>query len=529
MPALRLALTALTAFLAATSSAAAKPFALAPEKGVLAAEVAIDANGGGHVVWSRTVSSSANELRYCAVGLGATGCVPGTTKTLLTSAGPANPDEPPHIFATPSGVILIHASSDPVGAQKGSHFLWTSADGFSNPARLTKGGDTKPSVEDVAVGPGEALSMSSDGRNYTLMPFSGAGSALYATPPNNLLTSFEHPGDQVAVSGSTVILTPWGPASEGSGGEVYVEYSTYRGEGDPEANSSWSPPSRFSGNSAVAAGGPAGIAVLYRNEKSSSAEVRKLDAATYALGKPTVFGLRMEYGSGDLFAQPVTGAFHAVWVAGEGGKDGDETLHWAASPDGVSWTKPVLLATTPQLAATAGKGNAPSAEVAAGPDGKGLAVWPGSTALWATRLAPAASGGGATVDPDCPKGTSAGVSCSTADEGGIRTIVGTPGRDRIIGTRGEDRIHGRGGNDVIDGRGNSDDIRGGPGNDVINGGNGDDFLYGEAGNDRLNGGKGRDDLFGGKGRDRLNCGPGADLAGGIRGDRVARNCERRRR
>ena len=75
-----------------------------------------------------------------------------------------------------------------------------------------------------------------------------------------------------------------------------------------------------------------------------------------------------------------------------------------------------------------------------------------------------------------------------------RLIVGSDDSDGVVGTPGDDRIKGRGGNDGV---------------------------RALAGDDRI-------DVRGG-GRDRVNCGGGADSVKADKQDKLARNCERRRR
>ncbi len=85
-------------------------------------------------------------------------------------------------------------------------------------------------------------------------------------------------------------------------------------------------------------------------------------------------------------------------------------------------------------------------------------------------------------------------------------------------------------------------LEGGPGGDRLRGGAGSDALIGQGGNDWLTGGAGRDTVLGGAGgdllgsvdrtEDEVRCGAGRDRAtvdGGVRGDRVAPDCESVRR
>ena len=64
--------------------------------------------------------------------------------------------------------------------------------------------------------------------------------------------------------------------------------------------------------------------------------------------------------------------------------------------------------------------------------------------------------------------------------------------------------------------------------DVLKGMGGNDTLEGLGGNDTLVGGAGNDTLIGGTGKDTIRCGPGKDTVVGAKGDKVARDCEKRR-
>jgi hypothetical protein len=102
----------------------------------------------------------------------------------------------------------------------------------------------------------------------------------------------------------------------------------------------------------------------------------------------------------------------------------------------------------------------------------------------------------------------AGTCRSTA---GNNVFTGNSGPDRIVGGAGNDRIFGRGGDDVLSG---------GIGNDTLDGGPGLDELLGGAGADVISA---RD----GRAGDTVSCGAGVDTVRADRGDRIARDCERR--
>jgi Ca2+-binding RTX toxin-like protein len=64
--------------------------------------------------------------------------------------------------------------------------------------------------------------------------------------------------------------------------------------------------------------------------------------------------------------------------------------------------------------------------------------------------------------------------------------------------------------------------------DVLRGLGGNDVLKGLGGNDTLEGGSGNDTITGGAGTDTIRCGAGKDTVIGARGDKVAKDCEKRR-
>ena len=135
---------------------------------------------------------------------------------------------------------------------------------------------------------------------------------------------------------------------------------------------------------------------------------------------------------------------------------------------------------------------------------------PGSPPLVVTPLVAA---------PNCPPGTSTGVTCQPLPGGG-RRITGTAANNTIVGTNANDVIRCGDGDDVVSGGGGDDTIHCGDGNDRVSGNAGNDRLFGEAGNDRLAGNSGNDSLSGGSGNDRASGGSGRDRINGNRGDDI---------
>ena len=101
---------------------------------------------------------------------------------------------------------------------------------------------------------------------------------------------------------------------------------------------------------------------------------------------------------------------------------------------------------------------------------------------------------------------------------GVRR-TGTARNNTLTGTKYADVLRGLAGNDVLRALAGNDSLDGGAGNDSLDGGAGNDTLIGGAGNDRI---------VGGAGKDTIRCGAGKDTVIGARGDKVAKDCEKRR-
>lgn len=105
------------------------------------------------------------------------------------------------------------------------------------------------------------------------------------------------------------------------------------------------------------------------------------------------------------------------------------------------------------------------------------------------------------------------------------TLVGatcraTAGNNKFTGSNRADVMSGGAGNDKLYGKG---------GNDTLNGDAGNDTLVGGAGKDTLNGGTGNDtlDARDSKSGDTVSCGKGRDAVLANKGDKIAKDCERR--
>lgn len=365
------------ALLAAPAADAARPFRIATETGAHTPDVAVDGNGTAHVAWRQGTRA----LRYCAVPRPLTRCQPGTLRTLFTGSLTESVD-PPRVMVTSDGIVVVYALTDRAGG-----LMWTSLDGFASATRLLKQhpspGQPPQDVEgnDAALGPGAVLSLSTDGSTYESIPLGGMGPSRLAAPETALLTSFQKVGNQIATTGPIVLIVRYGPPRAGNAAILRTEYNTYAGGGSPHDEANWSAPLSFPGIAPVAAGGPQGLVVVYiGNGRGNPVFARKLDPATRVLGVARKLGSggvrSFRSVMGDVSANPITGAFRAVYRDRRG-------LRIAASADGSRWRPSSLLVGRTAFAAT--RPRSTPVDVAAGPDGRGLAVWAGRSGVWGAR------------------------------------------------------------------------------------------------------------------------------------------------
>lgn len=134
-----------------------------------------------------------------------------------------------------------------------------------------------------------------------------------------------------------------------------------------------------------------------------------------------------------------------------------------------------------------------------------------------------------TVTLDGAPGDGAAGEGDNVDES-VEDVAGGARGDSLTGNDRRNVLIGGGGRDVLAGLGGADTLHGVAGADRLDGGEGADALFGGAGLDLLLGGDGGDRINARDGRrDAVECGDGADSVIADRRDRVARDCERKRR
>jgi hypothetical protein len=344
-------------------------------------QVAVDANGTAHVVWQVTLNGAdqPDELHYCQVPAGATAC--SGEKVLvapLDAIGRAS-----YVFTTNDGRVIVETyrccNTASTGPRPGN-YVFESSDGGQTFSAARQIGNLDHQ-SDATFGPGEAIS-GANVEQHQQMPLTGAPASAFA----ELNTGF--PG--IATHAGIGIFNDTTPVQVLTDGNGHTEFNTLTG-GDANSSASWSAPHPLTpaGDEPVVAGGPAGLVLLYLVGDPATGRTwmaRKFDGTTF--GAPVSVSEKGDPIFADLYADPVSGSFHAFWT--DNG-DSPNELRWSHSPDGLTWSAPQTVLTGTEA------DDAFNLRVAAGPDGKGLAVWDQNGDKGQVRaipLIPATGGGG---------------------------------------------------------------------------------------------------------------------------------------
>ena len=394
-----------------TAASAATPFTIATEDFADMPNAAIDAAGNAHIAW-RSGPGGATLLRYCTVAPGATGCAPGSIKTLATNAaGVASHSI--HVFVTAAGKVVVSAdlsNSSPSGARG---WAFQSTDGgatFDAGTPITPVVTGNRPLTDAALGPGDAISFfnelgSGSAPTYVRGPLSGAAPANAAALNSQFTNTFTIPdGEQVAVLSDSRPVA----ATIDNG---RLEYAYYGGAGDVNDSANWVGPVELHptgtdlGLPAMLGGGPQGVVLVYEVDSVSGANdsfvARKLDPTTIQFAPGVSLTLEGDPVLKDFSADPLGGGFSVIYLD----STSPRKLRWIYSANGVNWTAPLLLSEVPP--------GLVFANVAAGPAATGVVVWRdggqsgnGDESIMVMRLEPTAEpGGDPCLPPNClPEG-----------------------------------------------------------------------------------------------------------------------------
>jgi hypothetical protein len=313
-------------------------------------DVAVATTGTAHVVWNEA-SGDANTpdpLHYCQILRGATSC--SGSKTFAPPVHAIGRTS--YVFTPSPGRVLIETYRC-CGDSEGNYVYESTDDGNTfGPARRIGKLDHQ---SDAVFGPGEAISGASISE-FQRMPLSGA--------PASTRAEFDA-GFPIPTHSDVGIFGPDSPVQVMSDGD-HSSFVRNTG-GDPNVTANWTAaaPSPV-GSEPRVAGGPAGLVLLnLEGEPGARTYVaRKFDGTSF--GPAVKVSETGDPIFADLWADPVTGRFHAVWIDN---RDSPNELRWSFSSDGMTWREPQAIIAGDEADTMY------NLQVSAAPDGQGFAVW----------------------------------------------------------------------------------------------------------------------------------------------------------
>jgi hypothetical protein len=309
-------------------------------------DVAVDSSGTAHVVWDEHDGGATGDtIGYCQIPAGGSSCA---LKTAYDPPADAI-GRSTYVFApSPDRIVIVtHRCCSPDATL--AYVSTTGGSSFADPVTI---GDLD--MADAVYGPGDAVSGVDTGGRYQRMPLTGPQATQQAVLPA---------GFGAPTASAIALFAGTRPLKVSADGNDTTS-SLHSGAGDPNDATTWTGPTAVAppGGEPHLAGGPAGPAMIYRTGSPGQLHARKFDGA--AFGAPTVLSSADPI-EADLAAD-AGGRLQAAWV--ENGVVPNE-VRIAASSDGATWSPP----------ATIFRGDAVddlfNTQVAAGADGKGLAVF----------------------------------------------------------------------------------------------------------------------------------------------------------
>ncbi|ADB50467.1 hypothetical protein [Conexibacter woesei] len=339
------------------------------------AQVAVGADGTGHVVW--LTEDRADGLAYCRVARDGGACERTDALAFPGGAGAQATHAVPQVFVPSDERVVLVASCWNCGAGGVSNrtFVWTSADrgqSFASPVERGRGL--------VAAGQGAFLPATDTIVTVGISKLLALGDAPLDAPPITVTTSPTVASPAVAPAPRSDQLVHI------SSDQSRMQFALYAGAEAASAidvASNWLLGQPVAGGESASgegslASGPSGLQLAYRRTGGGNVvRIHRYDAAarTFDGGSDIVRG-----GGADEpdLAQNAAGALALVWkLSSYGGR-----LRYARSGTGGGvFSPPALLARDEPFA---------DPEVAAGPGGSGFAVWRGaSSAMRVAALPPA--------------------------------------------------------------------------------------------------------------------------------------------
>ena len=315
----RLATLVLALVLALPAAAAAQsPITLGP--GVQAG-LTVDAAGTAYISWIGH-EPGVTSLHFCRIPRGATACAVNTTVAV-----PGTSLTRPYVVVDGGTIRILSYRYGLSGPSRfDAVYMLTSTDGGATFDAGTQVGVVNP--YDAIRGPGGRVSLIGNVSvsPFQTVPIDGSGPELARAD-----LSPSHPYDPaIALVGPSELLAVF---SDGSGNPVFRRWL---GTGDPNAETSWTPPQTISGTASYnrLATGPSGTFLVSTTFSTGTLEVRRFDGSGFgaplALPEPAH---PLTGGSHDFFQDPA-GRLHAIWPFG----DADGThIAYATSDDGTAW------------------------------------------------------------------------------------------------------------------------------------------------------------------------------------------------
>jgi hypothetical protein len=379
-------------------------------------DVAVDAAGTAHVVWNEDSGSvpTPDPLHYCRVPRGSTAC----DNSIVLGPPLEGIGRTSYVFAPSAGRVLIETYRC-CGEDEGN-YVYESTDGgqtFGTARRIGK----LDHQSEAVFGPGEAISGASISR-FQRMPLTG--------PPATTTADFDSGFPNPIYSGMGIFGTgtPVQVMSDGDDTSFVVNTG-----GSFNSSSQWSSATPLTppGSESRVAGGPAGLVLL---DLEGEPGERFLAARVFdgsGFGAPVTVSEKADPIFFDLWAEPSTGRFHAVWIAN--GQDPDE-LRWAFSDDGTTWSEPQAVFRGDVAE------DAYHLQVSAAPDGEGFAVWDGNSANTPIRMVQLKEGLGVGTGGSTGSDGSADTRTDSVTVGGQELTLLAPGACVNPGTKVKLRV-----------------------------------------------------------------------------------------
>lgn len=355
------------------------------------ADVAVSADGAGHVAFDEPHSGAPDVVRTCTLAPGATGCTPAG---LTPATGTSNDFDParPYVFLPDATHELLFDGRCCPAAGGLQKILYSSSDaGASFGAPTTVASDTGTgdgmAGQAVYVPAGSVAGVTAD-QLITINGAQSAGSDIQAAPVAGPAATAHF-----SISTGAATVNPGLASGLGLLEATYMDLGsapalhsrTYSGSGDLNADGSWKAAQTVdgvvdTGRASNLAGGPSGIFVLYATVVGGQHVYVVRSRQSSGWSAPTTV-TDADPSSSAFLSEDPAGGLHLVW------QDGQGNLHYRYTTDPAAsvWS-------SPQTLGAQRPGGYQHLRVATDSGGDGWVVWDSGTTgvVQAMALAPGA-------------------------------------------------------------------------------------------------------------------------------------------